>query len=115
MIKFKKSQMQSLGGIMHSSFKKRITLTTQVQAGLVVEFINNLILEFWGKKGKEQAKATVFKNKIVTIITKNSLMAQEIKFKQNKILLTVNEHFGYKTINQLRIVAGGIDKKEENA
>lgn len=105
--------MQGISGILQSAFKKRSVLSKQVQAGMVVEFVNQLIQEYWGKKGAEQARAKFIKNKIMTIFTVNSGMSQEIKFKQNKILDTVNEKFGERVLNQLRIVAGGIDKADD--
>ncbi|KKQ80511.1 MAG: hypothetical protein UT02_C0007G0022 [Parcubacteria group bacterium GW2011_GWC2_38_7] len=105
--------MQGISGILKSTFKKRSVLSKQVQSGMIVEFANQLIHEFWGKKGAEQARAKSIKNKILTIFTANPGMSQEIKFKQNKIVETVNAKFDERVLNQLKIVAGGIDKAED--
>ncbi|KKR07566.1 MAG: hypothetical protein UT32_C0009G0027 [Parcubacteria group bacterium GW2011_GWC2_39_14] len=105
--------MQGISGILKSTFNKRSVLSKQVQSGMIVEFVNELIHEYWGKKGAEQAKAKFIKNKILTIFTVNAGMSQEIKFKQNKILETVNTRFDERVLNQLKIVAGGIDKGDD--
>lgn len=105
--------MQGISGILNSSFKKRTILCQQVQAGMIVEYANELILEYWGKKGKEQAKAQFLKNKFLTILTANPAIAQEIKFKKDKIMETINDKFKTRVINQLKIIAGGLDKNEE--
>jgi len=103
--------MQGLGKIINSSFKKRSVLSKQVEAGLIVEHANKLILEFWGKKGQEQARAQSIKYKILNIITQNSAIAQEIRFKQNKIIETINKQYSNRVINQIKISVGGFDKE----
>jgi len=105
--------MQGLKKILSSSFSNRTTLRKQVEAGLIVEYVNQLICEFWGKKGQEQAKAKFIKNKILTILTANSAIAQEIKFKQNKIKDLVNDKYKNRVINQLKIIPGGFDKEDK--
>ncbi len=105
--------MQGLRNIITKSFANRSVLSKQVQASLIVEQANNLILEYWGKKGQEQAKAQFIKNKILNIITQNSAMAQEIRFKQSKFIEEINKKYKNRVLNQLRIVSGGFDKDRE--
>jgi hypothetical protein len=72
-----------------------------VQAALVVELVNQLIIELWGRKGAEQSKAVSFKGQTIKIKCENQIIAQEIGFKKRRILDAVNARFsvGAKKIN----------------
>lgn len=88
-------------------------MNQQIQASLIVESANDFIKEFWGKKGTEQAKAQFIKNKVLTIMASNASMAQEIKFKQNRFMDSVNEKYKDRVVTRLTILISNIDKNDE--
>lgn len=98
---------------MSSTFSKRSVLSKQIHASLIVEYASELIQEFWGKDGRKQAKGLHLKKNVLTIAASNSLIAQELKFKQNKIIKSINEKFGDDTIKKIIIVQKAIDKKDD--
>jgi hypothetical protein len=105
--------MQRLGGFIKTNMKSKSVLARQINAGLVVEFVNEQIKTLWGKIGKDYAKAISLKDKILKINCGHSVMAQELTFKKQRIVDLVNEKFGSGTIIRITIVQKGIEKEKE--
>ena len=104
--------MQTLGGFLKKSMKSKSVLARQINPGLVCEFVNEKILELWGKMGQENAKAISFKNKLLKINCAHSVMAQELSFKKQRIINLVNEKFGNDSVIRAIIVQKGIERSE---
>ncbi|NQT49310.1 DUF721 domain-containing protein [Candidatus Kuenenbacteria bacterium] len=85
-------------------------LANQIRSSLVIEYANETIRQFWGKKGAEQAKAVSLKRQIIKIVCQNSIIAQELNFKKTKIIELVNQKFLADTVKKLQIVQKGIEK-----
>lgn len=83
----------------------------RVQASLVVEFANEKLKEIWGNKVSTQAKAQSLKNGVLTLYCANSIIAQELNFKERSLIRLVNEKFGSNTIEKLKIVQKGVEKQ----
>jgi hypothetical protein len=105
--------MEEFSKLIKARVTKNSVLGKQVQAGLVVEFVNEQIQQFWGKKARDLAKARYLKSGMVTITAVNPVMAQELKFKQYKIIDNINTKFGDSTVKKIRIVIKGVDKVDE--
>lgn len=101
--------MDSLGNLLNKKLQFRTTLVKQVTASLVVEFANEKIKEFWGQKASEQGKAVSLSKAVLTINCTNSVMAQELKFKHNKLINEINNKFGVNTVKKLKIVQKGVE------
>jgi hypothetical protein len=105
--------MQKIGNVMSSAFAGKSVFRKQVHASMVTVFCNELILGLWGKFGREQAKALHFKKNIITISAANSLIAQELKFKNNQLLRDLNKKFGPDMVKRIKIIQKGIDKSDD--
>jgi len=104
--------MDSIANLLSSKFTKKTSFARQVQASLIIEFANELVKELFGKKGSEQLKVVSLKNKVITIYCTNPIIAQEIKFKQNKLINAINDKYGDNLSNRLKIVQKGIENNE---
>jgi hypothetical protein len=104
--------MDTLGKLLNSKFTKKSTFHRQVKSGLVVEYANSLIQQQWGQLGAEQIKAVSLRSNKLKIHTTNSIVAQELKFKQNKIINGVNLKFGPNTVERINIVQKGVEQAE---
>ncbi|MFH0779568.1 MAG: DciA family protein [Parcubacteria group bacterium] len=105
--------MDKLSSLITTSFQKKSVLGRQVQAAMVVEFANEKIVEFWGNKAKELAKALHLKSGVLTFGCANSIMAQELKFKQMRLTQAINAKFSAKPVKKIKIVQKGIELKED--
>jgi hypothetical protein len=103
--------MDNLKSIIKKRFKKS-TLSSQIQASLIVEYADQKIREFWGNKGAEQAKAVSLKSFVLKINCANSIIAQELGFKKNTLIQLVNEKFP-NSVKRLNIVQRGVVKYED--
>ena len=99
----------SLQKILTSRFKKK-PLAKQIMAGMVVEFANGLMKEYWGKKGHELVRVISLKSQILKIETANSIIAQELNFKKNSIIEAINQKFGSQIVKKLKIVQTSIER-----
>lgn len=79
-------------------------LAKQVSAALICDEFNSLILNIWGDKIKNQAQAVYFKNNILTVAVLSSVVAQELKLQEAKLIRELNAKFGPGTIQNLRIL-----------
>ena len=101
--------MESLGNLLNKQVGKKSVFVEQVTASLVVEFVTARIQEFWGIKAAEMAKVVSLKKGVLAISCINSIIAQEIKFKHNKLINATNEKFGKDTVKKLKIVQKGVE------
>ena len=82
-----------IGKILNKSFKNQSGLAKSIQASLVCEEFDKILEEKWGNVAKGKAKAMYFKDKILTIASLSSVMAQEIKLHEREILDQLNSKF----------------------
>lgn len=93
--------MKSLGEIL----KKHMGQTPvgkQVAATFVVEKTNETIRELFGVNAKKFAQAVYFKDKTIAITCLSSVMAQEIKLNEKKIVALANNKLGAQSIEKVR-------------
>ncbi len=93
--------MKSLGEILKRQMKQT-PIWKQVTATLVVEKVNDAIKELFGQGASKYAQAIYFKNKVIAITCLSSVMAQEIKLNEKKILLTTNNKLGSNVVEQIK-------------
>lgn len=79
--------------ILNKNFKQKSGLAKQITAALVCDEFDKIILEKWGDKVENKAKALYFKDKVLTIACLSSVMAQEIKLHEIEILEQLNAKF----------------------
>lgn len=100
--------MDTLGKLLGSKMGKSV-LARQINAGLIIEYANELIVQHWGKFGKEKAEAISLKNHTLTVHVQVPIMAQEFKFKQNKFIHSINTKFGQVSVKRIKIVIKGLE------
>ena len=76
-----------------------------VEASLVVEKTNDVLLEFFGVESKRFAQAVYFKERTISITCLSSVMAQEIKLNEKKIITAINNKLGGQTVEKVRYLA----------
>jgi len=86
-------------------------LKNQVEAGLIIEFVNGAIKEIWGEKVQSKIKAVSFVNGNLKIRVMNSLLAQEVKFKTKRINDLVNQKFSVK-LRQIQVVQNLVENSD---
>lgn len=95
--------MDQVGKILAKK-NKNSPLMRGIQASLAVEFFHELMKNEWGSQIEELARAISLKNKILTIACLNSVMANEIKMREDKFVNLINEKFGIDTVERLKIM-----------
>lgn len=95
--------MDQFAKVLQSRFKKS-AMAKSIQAALVVEFFQKVVKELWGKQVEEQVQALHLKRQVLTIACINSIVAQEVKFKQAEIISKINQEFGKDTALSLKIM-----------
>ncbi len=93
--------MRSLGDIL----KKQMPQTNiwkQVSATLVVEKANETIKELFGAGSFKFAQAVYYKDKTIAITCLSSVMAQEIKLNEKKIISNTNSKLGATAVEKVR-------------
>ncbi len=82
-----------IGKILNKNFKNQSGLAKSIQASLVCEEFDKILENKWGSVAKGKAKAMYYKDKILTIASLSSVMAQEIKLHERDILEELNSKF----------------------
>ena len=97
--------MKSLGEILKKQMKQQVQGWKHVEASIVVEKTNKIIKEFFGEESTRFAQAVYFKDRTITITCLSSVMAQEIRLNEKKIILSINNKLGGQTVEKIRYLA----------
>ena|SRR3989339_229280 len=76
-----------------------------VKTAMVLEEANGLLLEIFGESITDRARALCLKNKIITMACLSSVLAQEIRLNEKRILKELNTKFGQATVEKLRYLS----------
>jgi len=85
--------MKSLGEILKKQMPQ-MPAWKQVTATLVVEKANEAIKELIGENAAKFAQAVYYKDRLIAITCLSSVMAQEIKLNEKKIIVNINNKLG---------------------
>ena len=96
--------MDSLGALINLS-KRSSPLVKGVQSALVLETVNDFIIKEWGEAGTKYARAMYIKNQILNIACLSSVMAQELKIKEKKLLQKIADTFGTEAVKKVRYLS----------
>ncbi len=96
--------MKSLGELLKKQMKQT-TSWKHVEASIVVEKTNEVLREFFSPESKRFAQAVYFKDRTISITCLSSVMAQEIKLNERKIILSINNKLGGQTVEKIRYLA----------
>jgi predicted nucleic acid-binding Zn ribbon protein len=83
----------TISSVLKNTIKQQKGLSSQVMAALVCEEFDKIVKEKWGEKGSTKVKALYLKDKILAVASLSSIMAQEIKMREKKILEILNTKF----------------------
>ena len=97
--------MKSLGEILKKQMKQQTTGWKHVEASMVVEKTNEILKEFFGAQSKRFAQAVYFKDRTISITCLSSVMAQEIRLNEKKIIVAINNKLGGQTVEKIRYLA----------
>ncbi len=90
----------SLNEELHNS--KRNTIQKQVDAVLVVEEAEKILASVFGIDYEKHLKPLYFRNRTLTVSCNSSVVAQEVRLNQDKIITELNNFIGHKGIDRIR-------------
>jgi len=96
--------MQTLAEIFKKQ-KNASPLWRGINASLIVEEANKILVDLLGAEAIKYANAVYFKNNILTFACLNSTFAQEIKLNKNQIIKFINKKFGSNTVVDIKYLA----------
>ena len=80
-------------------------MARNVTAALTCEEFNKLIIELWGKKMENMARAVYLKDKVLNIACLSSVVAQEIKMREAELLKKIGQRLGHGVVEKLRFLS----------
>ena len=83
---------------------KKSGISEKVQAALLLDEFDGIVKEIFGHKITNKVKPLYVKNKILTIACLSSIVAQEIKFKEERIVDELNKKATSHSIDRLRYI-----------
>ena len=84
---------------------KQTPVWKHVEASLVVEKANEVLKEFFGAQSTRFAQAVFFKDRSIAITCLSSVMAQEIKLNERKIIAAINNKLGGEAVERVKYLA----------
>lgn len=96
--------MKSLGDLLENK-RKQSAIWKGVNASMIVEKANEVIVELFGEDVKNQAQVVYYKDNTITLACLSSTIAQEVRLNERKIKSKINEIFGSDTIHKIRYLA----------
>lgn len=92
---------QSIGQILNSRPEKS-PLMQQVKAAMVLERVKEFLIQEFGNGILSKVKPVYVRDRVLTISCLSSVISQEIKYREKRILSLVNKEFGNRTIERIR-------------
>ncbi len=80
-------------------------LAGKVEATLILEEFDKIILKVWDKEMAEYMKAVYFRNNILAVAVLHPTVAQEIKFKKQLLIAEMSRKFGVGKIKDIIIIS----------
>ena len=84
--------LTSIGNILDKRMKST-GLKPKIDAAMVCDKFNELVLGIWGKKVEHKIRAMYIKNRVLTVACLSSVLAQEVRLKEISLVRRINEHF----------------------
>ncbi len=97
--------MKSLGEILKKQMNQQVPGWKHVEASIVVEKTNDVLVELFGVESKRFAQAVYFKDRTISVTCLSSVMAQEIKLNEKQIISAINTKLGGQTVEKIRYLA----------
>lgn len=97
------SSFSSIKDVMNRSIKQK-GLSSKVEATLILEEFDVIAKKIWDKEVAKDMKALYVKNRILNIAVLNSILAQEIKMREQLILTELKRKFGVNKVVSIRVV-----------
>lgn len=96
--------MKSLGDLLKKNAGTS-PVWRKVQAAMVVEEANDVLSKLFGEESKKYARAMYVKEKNLAIACLSSVIAQEIRLNQVKIISLINTKFGKNTVEKIKYLS----------
>jgi hypothetical protein len=96
--------MKSFADILKNKSHNSSFIRGVLSAGLV-DNANIFIEENWGEEGKKLAKAIYVKNGVLVIACLSSIMAAEIRLKEQGLLNRINNKYGEMQVKKVRYLS----------
>jgi predicted nucleic acid-binding Zn ribbon protein len=84
---------------------QRAGISRQVEAANVVELFDRLAPELLGEAIAKGAKAAYVRNNILTIECVSSLIAQEVRYREQDIIKELNKKAGGQAVEKIRYIS----------
>jgi len=97
------SAFSSIKDVMNKSIKEK-GLGPKVEVTLILAEFDVIAKKIWDKQVAEDMKALYVKNKILNVAVLNSILAQEIKMREQLILAELKKKFGAHKVIGIRVV-----------
>jgi predicted nucleic acid-binding Zn ribbon protein len=81
---------------------ERSKIGRQVEISMVLEEFSRAVEKILGEKSARRIKPLYLKNRVITVATLSSVLAQELKLNEDKIIKKINEKFGREIILKIR-------------
>lgn len=95
--------LTSIGKILDKRMKTT-GLKPRVEAAMVCEKFNELAMGIWGQKVENKIRAMYIKNKLLTVACLSSVLAQEVRLKEARLVRGLNEYFDNEVVQRIRIL-----------
>ena len=94
-----------IGDTLDDKMQSKSSLQKQVEAGQIVEFAEEVFRDLFGEEQAVHAKPLFLKNRTLTVTCSSSVIAQEIRLNQAKIVQKLNKKLGKDEVDRIRYLA----------
>lgn len=95
--------MESIRDITHRSIQQK-GMGHKLQEHLVVDYANQLMINFWGDRIRDKAQALYIKDFVLTMALLDEKLLSDITSRQAEYIDNINVKFGQSVVNSLRIL-----------
>lgn len=95
---------KQLNEVIKGKYSKNSPFMQQVRAAMIVERVGQFLVNEFGQTVLERARPMYVRDKIINIASLSSVLAQEIRYREQKLIESINKEFGRGTVEKIRFI-----------
>ncbi|MEK7139337.1 MAG: DUF721 domain-containing protein [Patescibacteria group bacterium] len=96
--------MQAIGDILAKNIRQS-GIKKQIDATLTVECFSQIITQLWGESVARKCQGLYLKDRALLVACPSSVVAQELKNQEQRIVSQLNERLGGGVVDGLRFIS----------
>jgi len=99
-----RKNFKALSEVIKGKYSKNSPFMQQVRAAMVLERVKEFLAKEFGESALGRVRPMYVRDKTINIASLSSVLAQEIRYREQKLIESINKEFGRGTVERIRFI-----------